>query len=119
MARLKVLVAFLIGIALGVAMTFRLAERATRFAFEARTEIVLADAKGKEVGRIPAGAALFSPDQPDGADVGFQAYLPIWLGTGSEAKTLIASTTTTSARSKAISMNGVPRSALVHPQEGP
>jgi hypothetical protein len=119
MTSLKVLVAFILGIALGVALALLIAERATRFAFESRMEIVLADANGKEVGRIPGGAALFSPQQPDGADIGFQAYLPIWLGTGNEAKILIMPTTTTSARSKSMTMNGVPRTVLVRPREGP
>jgi len=97
MTSLKVAVAFVLGVARGVTLTLLLAERTTRFAFESRMEIALVDAKGKEVGKIPAGAPLFSPERPEGGDIGFQAYLPIRLGTGNEAEILIVPSNRVSA----------------------
>ncbi len=117
MAWLKLSVAFVLGITAGVAVTRQLAPNTTRFAYQSRMEVVLADAHGNEVGSIPPGSTLFSSDEPDGADIGFQAYLPISFGTGSEAKVLIAPTSAPPARSSSFTLNGEPRANVLHPKE--
>jgi hypothetical protein len=117
MTWLKLSIVFVVGVGVGVAVTRQFAPRTTRFAYQSRMEVVLADAHGNEVGSIPSGSTLFSSEEPDGAAIGFQAFLPISLGTGSEAKVLIVPTSAPSARSSSFMLNGEPRVNVLHPKE--
>jgi hypothetical protein len=117
MTWLKVSIAFVLGVAAGVAVTRQFDPSTTRFAYRSRMEVVLADAHGNEVGSIPPGSTLFSSEEPDGADIGFQAYLPVSLGTGSEAKVLIVPTSAPPASSSSFMLNGEPRVNVLHPKE--